>query len=106
MHENDTQRIERIYEHPRFKELVAKKTGFANFLSVIILGAYFAFILLIAFDPKLLAVPISADSPITWGMPAGVGIILLSFLLTGVYTLRANGEFDRMTKEVLDEVQQ
>ncbi|TWH76575.1 uncharacterized membrane protein (DUF485 family) [Azomonas agilis] len=97
--------IQRIYEDPRFKELVAKKSGFANLLSVIILGAYFAFILLIAFDPKLLGIPVVEGSPITWGIPMGVGIILLSFLLTGVYTLRANGEFDNLTKEVLSEVQ-
>lgn len=102
MHEND---IQRIYEHPRFKELVSKRTNFANFLSFLVLVAYFAFILLIAFDPKLLGVPVMEGSPITWGIPLGVGIILLSFLLTGVYVVRANGEFDRMTKEVLDEVQ-
>ena len=104
MHENDVN-IQRIYEHPRFKELVAKRTNFANLLSLIVLAAYFTFILLIAFDPKLLGVPLSEGSPITWGIPLGVGIILLSFLLTGVYVVRANGEFDRMTKEVLDEVQ-
>jgi uncharacterized membrane protein (DUF485 family) len=31
-------------------------------------------------------------------------VIVISFLLTGVYVWRANGEFDRLTKTVLQEV--
>jgi len=29
---------------------------------------------------------------------------VISFLLTGVYVWRANGEFDRLTKQIIDEV--
>ncbi len=37
------------------------------------LASYFAFILVIAFDPKLLGSPLSAGSVTTWGIPAGLG---------------------------------
>lgn len=106
MHENENERLHKIYDHPRFQELVSKKSSFCNLLSIVVLAAYFGFILVIAFDPKLLAVKIAEGSVVSWGIPAGLGLIFLSFLLTGVYTLRANGEFDRLTKEVVDEVQQ
>lgn len=94
-----------IQANPRFQELVAKRERFAWTLSAIMLGLYVAFILLIAFEPQLLGTRISADSPITWGIPIGIGLILSAFVLTGIYVQRANGEFDTLNQAVLDEVQ-
>lgn len=93
-----------IQENPRFRELVSKRERFAWSLSAVVLGLYLAFILLIAFEPALLGTPIGGSS-ITWGIPLGVGLILSAFVLTGVYVVRANGEFDRLTLAVLKEVQ-
>lgn len=99
---------ENIYEviqaNPRFQELVSKRNRFAWSLAVVMLAAYFAFILTIAFDPAVLGTKLSADSVTTWGIPAGLGLIFLSFTLTGIYVQRANGEFDRLTQEILNEV--
>ena len=97
---------QRIDTNPRFKELVAKRERFAWLLSLIMLGLYVAFILLIAFEPQVLGAKVSPDSSVTWGIPLGVGLILSAFVLTGIYVRRANGEFDRLNQEVLKEVQQ
>ncbi|MCF7202227.1 DUF485 domain-containing protein [Pseudomonas oligotrophica] len=94
-----------INADPRFQELVAKRGRFAWGLAIIMLASYFAFILVIAFDPQLLGAPLGAGSVTTWGIPAGLGLIFLSFALTGVYVQRANGEFDRITQEILKEAQ-
>ncbi|GAB3463434.1 DUF485 domain-containing protein [Azotobacter salinestris] len=102
---NDDGIYKRIGENPRFRELVARRERFAWLLSSIMLGLYFAYILIIAFVPQVLGTKLSADSATTLGMPVGIGLILLAFVLTGVYTHRANGEFDRLNQEVLDEVQ-
>ncbi|WP_159567237.1 DUF485 domain-containing protein [Budvicia diplopodorum] len=94
---------QRIENNPRFKELVRKRERFAWLLSAITLALYVSFILLIAFDPQWLGTPIYTDSNITRGIPIGVGLIVISFVLTGIYVHRANGEFDDMNSEILNE---
>ena len=51
---------ERIRNNPKFDILVAKRSRFAWTLTAIVLGIYFAFIMIVAFNPKLLATPIFA----------------------------------------------
>lgn len=102
---NDDGIYKRIEQSPRFRELVTRRERFAWLLSSIMLGLYFAYILIIAFVPQVLGIKLSAESATTLGMPVGIGLILLAFVLTGIYTYRANGEFDRLNQEVLDEVQ-
>ena len=95
---------ERIEKSARFKELVRKRQSFATLLSLIMLVLYVGFILLIAFAPAWLGTPLYEGTNVTRGIPIGVGLIVISFLLTGVYVWRANGEFDRLTRELLNEV--
>ncbi|MEG2885430.1 MAG: DUF485 domain-containing protein, partial [Acinetobacter sp.] len=56
--------------------------------------------------PGWLGTPISEGSSVTRGIPIGIGLIVVSFLLTGVYVVRANGEFDRLNHQILQEVEQ
>ncbi|HBI07206.1 MAG TPA: hypothetical protein DDY48_08850, partial [Erwinia persicina] len=93
---------QRIEKSARFKELVRKRQSFATLLSVIMLVLYVGFILLIAFAPAWLGTPLHEGTNVTRGIPIGVGLIVISFLLTGVYVWRANGEFDRLTRELLN----
>lgn len=102
MNDSIYQRIER---NPRFQELVTKRERFAWLLSLIMLTFYVIFILLIAFRPDLLGAQVSPGSSITWGIPMGVGLILSAFILTGIYVYRANGEFDRLNRVILKEIQ-
>lgn len=95
--------FQQINADPRFQQLVAKRGRFAWTLAAVMLMAYFAFILIIAFEPAILGTPLSAGSVTTWGIPAGLGLIFLSFVLTGIYVQRANGEFDRITQDILNE---
>ena len=94
---------EKIQANPRFIELVQKRERLAWRLSLTMLGLYLTFIVLVAFKPEWLGARIHADSPMTWGIPAGIGLIISAFVLTGIYVRRANGEFDRLNKEIMDE---
>ncbi len=91
--------IQSIKNNPKYQELVSKRSRFAWTLSIVMLVVYYAFIMTIAFSPELLGQSIG-DSVITWGIPVGIFIIILSFVLAGIYVQRANGEFDQLTLEI------
>jgi len=97
--------IQQIKNNPKYQELVSKRSSFAWRLSLIMLVVYYAFIMTIAFKPELLAIQMGG-SVITLGIPVGIFIILLSFLLAGIYVRRANGEFDQLTREIRAEFEE
>lgn len=94
---------EHIRNNPKFAELVRKRTAFAWTLSAIMLIIYFGFILIIAFNKAWLGTPLSASGVTTIGFPIGVGVILSAIALTGVYVYRANGEFDELNRQIIEE---
>ena len=92
--------VEKIKANPDYQELVSKRSSFSIKLSVAMLVVYFTFILTIAFNPSALGTPISSDSVTTIGIPIGIAVIIFAFVLTGIYTSRANGEFDDLANKV------
>jgi uncharacterized membrane protein (DUF485 family) len=95
----------KIRSNPKFAELVGKRTRFAILLSLVVLVPYYAYMLMVSLQPQVFATKIGADSVITIGWPVAALIVVVGWLLTGVYVNRANGEFDRITEEVLKEAQ-
>ncbi|OQW90984.1 MAG: hypothetical protein BWK79_18155 [Beggiatoa sp. IS2] len=99
--------VAKVRNNPKYQQLVKKRSAFAWTLSAIICLIYYGFILVIAFKEKIgnvLGTPLSEGSITTIGIPIGVLVILSAFLLTGIYVWRANSEFDRLTREIKDEV--
>jgi len=95
----------RIRQHPLFAELVARRTRFALILSLFVLIPYYGFMMVVAFNPAVLHQTIG-DSVITISWPIGVILVVGSWLLTGIYIRRANGEFDQLNQKVLSETVQ
>jgi uncharacterized membrane protein (DUF485 family) len=67
--------------------------------------AYFSFILLVAFDPAYLAIPIREGSVISRGVVAGVGLLFLGFVLTAFYVVVSNLRLDPINSRLHSEVQ-
>jgi uncharacterized membrane protein (DUF485 family) len=95
--------IERIQNNPKFLALIQTKRIFSWTLSIIMLAIYCGFILVVGFKKEWFATPLGPDTVITWGIPVGVLVILSAFVLTGIYVRRANTEFDRLTREIVEE---
>lgn len=93
-----------IRQSASFVELERRRTTFSWTLTVIMLAIYFVFIYLVAFQKALMATPVSGV--ITLGFPLGLFVIVSAIALTGLYVVRANTQFDRLTENVVDEVGQ
>ena len=92
--------VDKIQSHPKYRELQTKRNRLAIILTVLMLVVYYGYIALIAFDKEFLAQPIGAGVT-TLGIPIGLGVIIFTIAITGIYVRRANGEFDRLTKDIL-----
>jgi uncharacterized membrane protein (DUF485 family) len=101
-----TQILRRIEASPHFKDLVRKRSRLGWLLTFLMLIIYYAFILVIAFDPQLLGTPLAEGAVTTYGIPVGLAIIIVAIALTGIYVWRANNEFDRLVATVLKEAQE
>jgi uncharacterized membrane protein (DUF485 family) len=93
----------KIPKNPKYLQLVRQRNTLAWTLSALVCVMYFGFTLMIAFTPDILTQPIAADSVIPLGMLLGVGVIVLSCILTGVYVHRANQTFDPIIQEIVRE---
>ncbi len=93
---------ERIMRAPAFVELERKRGQFGWTIAIVMLVVYYGFILLVAFAKGLLDMPIGGS--LTLAFPLGLGVIVIAILLTGIYVLRANGEYDDLTRRIRESV--
>jgi len=98
--------VDKIKNNPDYQELVSKRSSFSLKLTAAMLVVYFTFILTIAFDPSFLGTPLSADSVTSIGIPVGIAVISFAFVLTGIYTVRANGEFDDLNNKIKNSIKE
>lgn len=92
--------IIKIQNNPKYKELREKRQSFGMLLTILMLVVYYGYIALIAFDKAFLAKPVGAGVT-TLGIPIGMGVIVFTILITGIYVRRANDEYDALTAEIL-----
>lgn len=100
----DERKVEQILQNPKFKEMVGKKSRLSWTLTGIMLFAYVGFMLLVGYNKEFLLSSLSGGVT-TWGIPLGLSIIVLSFLLCGVYSYIANNKLDQLTAEAMREVE-
>ena len=94
--------VARIEANPKYQALKRQRSRFGWLLTILMLLAYYGFIGLIAFDKEFLAKPMGAGVT-TLGIPIAFGVIVFTIAITGLYVRRANGEYDRLTAEILED---
>ncbi|PSC04436.1 DUF485 domain-containing protein [Alsobacter soli] len=97
-----TASYEKIEKNPAYQELVRKRSSFGWTLSATMLIIYFGFILLVGYAPKTLGIPLGTGV-MTVGIPVGLVVIISAFVLTGIYVLRANSEYDALVRKIVED---
>ena len=89
----------------RFRQFVSFRNKFGLTLAIAVLICHYGFIIGVGFFPEVLGYRLGPSS-ITLGIMFGIFLIVLSIVLTGIYTLFANKYFDKEQEEVIDELRQ
>jgi len=98
--------VKKITANPKYQELVSKRASYSLLMTVLMMFAYYGYILTIAFNKAWLGTKLGEGVTTSVGIPLGVAVIITTILLTGIYVRRANSEFDDLTQEVVKEAQQ
>ena len=94
----------RVEANPKYHQLVSMRSSYSIIMTILVMVVYYGYILLVAFNKEWLATKIGAGMVTSIGIPLGVGVIVITIVLTNIYVRRANTEFDEMTRQIVAEV--
>jgi uncharacterized membrane protein (DUF485 family) len=92
------EKADALLDSPDFHALAARKNAVGLTLTLLILLVYYGFIFLIAFRKDLVGAMLTAN--VTWGILLGIGVIVVSWLLTGIYVIWANRIYDVLVADL------
>ncbi|WP_342651179.1 DUF485 domain-containing protein [Pseudomonas sp. REB1044] len=78
--------------------LIRRRRQLCGQLTLLMLGAYFGFILILVLKPTALATALPGAT-VTWGFVAGFGLFGLTFFIVAVYVSWANRVFDPLVAQ-------
>lgn len=96
--------LDRIYRLDEYKALIRTRGQLVWPLAAAMLGVYYAYILIIAFFPGWFFHPVG-DGHMTVGMVTGLGVIVFSFIITGIYTHIANTKIEELTRKLHERIE-
>ncbi len=84
------QHFRTIVALPEYTALLRQRRRVIVPLCIVVLVAYYTFILLVAYRPDLMGQPLHAGTSTSVGLAAGLGLILMTFAITAFYVWYAN----------------
>lgn len=97
--------VKKITANPKYHELVSKRASFSWLMTFLVMLVYYGYILTVAFNKQWLATKMGEGMATSIGIPLGVGVIVTTIILTGLYVRRANSEFDDLSHAIAEEAQ-
>ncbi len=93
----------RVEANPKYHRLVRIRSSYSIIMTLCVMAVYYGYILLIAFNKEWLGTKLAAGMTTSVGIPLGVGVIVITIILTNLYVRRANTEFDTLNAEIIKE---
>ncbi len=91
-----------ILQSPAFKKLVKNRWNISLTFTFIMLFVYIGFLLVVAYNKEALKMPMGES--LNLAIVVGLGVIIFSWLITGVYVYWANNYYDAAVKEIKKEL--
>ena len=85
--------IQQMLESADFRRMVARRWEISIALTIALFVIYYGYIVLIAVNKPFMAKKIGEVT--TLGIPLGVAVIVLSWILTALYVTWANSTYDK-----------
>ena len=96
----------RVEANPKYHRLMSIRSSYSIIMTLCVMAVYYGYILLIAFNKEWLGTKLGAGMTTSVGIPLGVGVIVITIILTNLYVRRANTEFDTLNAEIIKEAKQ
>jgi uncharacterized membrane protein (DUF485 family) len=96
----------RVEANPKYHRLVSTRSVYSIIMTILVMVVYYGYILLIAFNKEWLGTKLADGMTTSVGIPLGVGVIVITIILTNIYVRRANTEFDSLNAEIIKEAHQ
>ena len=93
----------RVEANPKYHKLMSIRSSYSIIMTLCVMVVYYGYIVLIAFNKEWLGTKLAAGMTTSVGIPLGVGVIVITIILTNLYVRRANTEFDTLTAEIIKE---
>jgi len=93
-----TQGLQDIARDPDFQLLQRSKNRISLVLTLVTMLSFYGFVYLLGWQQQWLSQSFSGS--INRGIPLGIGVIVLSWILTGVYVRWANTQYDALVERV------
>ncbi len=97
------QTARQMLESHEFKQMVSRRWAVSVALTAVLFVVYYGYIVLIAVNKPFMAQRIGEVT--TLGIPLGVAVILLAWVLTAVYVVWANRTHDVEVRRLKDQIQ-
>ena len=93
----------KLRDNPKFHKLVSTRNTYSILMTLAMMVVYFGYILLVAYNKEFLAQKLGAGLVTSIGIPMGVGVLLFTIVITGIYVHRSNTEFDSLKEDLIKE---
>jgi len=97
--------VQEVLKHPKYIELVKRRTRVSLIFFAAALVIYSGFILTLAFVPDLFAQPIAEGWTMSVGVLTGVLVVFSAVIMIALYVRFSNKNFDPLLEDIVRDVE-
>ncbi|HZJ93104.1 MAG TPA: DUF485 domain-containing protein [Thiopseudomonas sp.] len=97
--------VDKVLKHPKYAELVQRRTKVSMAFFAVALVIYSGFILTLAFMPEVFAQPIGPGWTMSVGVLTGILVVFSAVIMIALYTYVSNKTFDPLLEAIMRDVE-